>query len=573
MKILLVSCSAVCILLASCHRPERFDLLIQNGIIYTLDQNKPIGSVVGVVEGRIAYVGDGSDLRSRIDEQTEILDLQGLTMTPGWIEGHGHFMGMGYSKLRLNLTNAKTYQDVVDLVAQAVEKSQPGEWILGNGWHQSKWDPQPDTLIAGFQTHYKLSAVSPENPVFLRHASGHAGFANAMAMEIAGIRNIQAERIPGRTLEGGEVIRDGLGNPTGVFSETAMNLISDHIPQSTPATDQRAFELAAEECLFHGITSFQDAGVSRQTLDLYKNAVDNGTLSVRLWAMLSGDDYQLLNDWFKKGPEIGYGDDNLTVRSIKMYMDGALGSRGAWLLQEYSDRPGHFGHSTTTLDSLTAVSKLALQHGFQVCTHAIGDRAVREVLDRYQQIFEMYPEQSKDARFRIEHAQHINLHDIPRFAEMGIIASMQAIHLSSDRPWAIDRLGINRIEEGAYIWQKLLQSGALIVNGSDVPVEPIDPLASFYAAVTRKTLQGTPEGGYEPDQRMTREQALRSYTLDAAYGAFEEDIKGSIEAGKLADFTVFSRDIMKIPEQEILETEVVYTIVGGKIYGPYMGPR
>jgi predicted amidohydrolase YtcJ len=288
-----------------------------------------------------------------------------------------------------------------------------------------------------------------------------------------------------------------------------------------------------------------------------------------MWAMLGGDDLDLLQNWMEKGPEIGYGNQHLTVRSIKMYMDGALGSSGAWLLEEYTDRPGHFGHSTTPIDSLTSVSERALQHGFQVCSHAIGDRAIREVLDRYQQVFEIYPEQSKDARFRIEHAQHINAQDLSRFADLGVIASMQAIHLSSDRPWAIDRLGQHRIEEGAYIWQKLLQSGAIIVNGSDVPVEPIDPLASFYASITRKTLLGTPEGGFEPDQRMTREQALRSYTLDAAFGAFEEDIKGSIEVGKLADFTVFSQDIMEIPEQEILETEVVYTIVGGKVYGGF----
>ncbi len=247
-------------------------------------------------------------------------------------------------------------------------------------------------------------------------------------------------------------------------------------------------------------------------------------------------------------------------------MDGALGSRGAWLLEEYSDRSGHWGHSTTPIDSLMDISLRALENGFQVCAHAIGDRANREVLDRYQRAFEMYPDLAKDARFRIEHAQHLSAQDIPRFAELGVIAAMQAIHLSSDRPWAIRRLGKERIIEGAYVWQKLLQSGAIIVNGSDVPVEPLDPLASFYASITRKTLDGEPEGGYEPDQKMTREQALRSYTIDAAYGAFEEHIKGSIEVGKLADFAVFSANIMEIPADEILETKVVYTIVGGKVF-------
>jgi predicted amidohydrolase YtcJ len=288
-----------------------------------------------------------------------------------------------------------------------------------------------------------------------------------------------------------------------------------------------------------------------------------------MWTMLSCDESTLLNQWFTSGPEIGYGNQHLTIRSVKMYMDGALGSRGAWLLEAYSDRPGHFGHAITPIDSLSDISERALVSGFQVCAHAIGDRANREVLDRYQRAFELYPDLAKDARFRIEHAQHLSTQDIPRFAKLGVIAAMQAIHLSSDRPWAIDRLGKERIVEGAYVWQKLLQTGAIIVNGSDVPVEPLDPLASFYASITRKTLDGEPDGGFEPDQKMTREQALRSYTLDAAYGAFEEDIKGSIEVGKLADFTVFSEDIMQIPEQQILETKVVYTIVGGEVFSNF----
>ena len=385
-------------------------------------------------------------------------------------------------------------------------------------------------------------------------------------MEIAGIRNLQIEEAPIIVGEGGEIIMDVLGNPTGVFNETAMSLITQYIPETSTAMDLRALKLAVQECLNHGITSFQDAGVSQKTIDLYRQAVDGGTMSIRMWAMLSGDDQQLLSHWFNKGPEIGYGDHHLSVRSVKMYMDGALGSHGAWLLEPYHDRPGHYGHSTTPIDSLSFVAQKAIVNGFQVCSHAIGDRANREVLDKYQQVFEMYPEKALDARFRIEHAQHISAADIPRFAQMGIIASMQAIHLSSDRPWAINRLGQERIIEGAYVWQKLLQSGATIINGSDVPVEPINPIASFYASISRKTLEGQPDGGFEPDQKMTRYQALKSYTLDAAYGAFEEDIKGSIEVGKLADFTIFSADIMRIPEAEILEAKVEYTIIGGKVY-------
>ena len=552
--------------LISCSKPQPVDLVIHNGTIYSVDSQNPVVEAVGVIDDRIVYVGGFENLKARIATSTQVLDLQGQTLTPGWIEGHGHFMGMGYNKLELDLREVTSYQQLVDAVADAVEQSEPGEWILGRGWHQSKWIVQPDTLVKGFQTHNQLSAVSPDNPVYLRHASGHAGFANAKAMEIAGVKNIQLEEMPVELGEGGEIIRDPFGNPTGIFNERAMTLITTHIPETTSEKDQQALILAVEECLRHGITSFHDAGVDQKTIDLYKSAIDREQLKVRLWVMLSGRDSTLLQNWYGTGPEIGYGNHHLTVRSIKMYMDGALGSRGAWLLEDYSDRPGHRGHETTPIETLFQLSNDALEHGFQVCSHAIGDRANQEVLDQYQLAFEANPQAAQDSRFRIEHAQHINLQDIPRFAEMGVIAAMQGIHMSSDRPWAIDRLGLERIEEGAYVWQKLLKSGAVVVNGSDVPVEPLDPLASFYASVTRKTLKGTPEGGYEADQSMTREQALRSYTLDAAFSAFEEDLKGSIEVGKLADFAVFSKDIMKVPEQELLNTKVTYTIVGGVVH-------
>lgn len=559
-------CGIHCWFLTSCNQPQNYDLVIQNGPIYTVDPQLPIATAVGISGGKIVYVGDRTGVQKHIGEETEILDLMGKTMTPGWIEGHGHFMGMGYSKLELDLRDAESYQHLVEMVETAVEQSQPGEWILGRGWHQSKWSILPDTMIKGFQTHQRLSAVSPDNPVYLRHASGHAGFANAKAMEIAGITNFGQEGAPTEVGEGGEIIKDPLGNPTGIFNEVAMNLITRHIPENSEATDHRALEMAISECLAFGITSFQDAGVDQNTIDLYREAIDKGRMPVRMWVMLSGSDHELLKNWFSSGPEIGYGNNLLTIRAIKMYMDGALGSQGAWLLEEYKDRPAHFGHLTTSLDSLESISRLALQQGFQVCSHAIGDRAIREVLNKYQKTFEQNPRSAKDPRFRIEHAQHINKLDLPRFADLGVIASMQAIHLSSDRPWAIDRLGIERIEEGAYVWQKLLQSGAVVINGSDVPVEPLDPLASFYASITRKTLDGYPEEGFEPSQRMTREQALRSYTLDAAFAAFEEDLKGSIEVGKLADFTVFDKDIMKVAEQELLDTKVMYTIIGGQVF-------
>lgn len=550
---------------AACDSHPKADLVIQNGTIYTVSSTQPTAEAVAVKDGKFVYVGDQADITSWIGDSTEVLDLEGQTMTPGWIEGHGHFMGMGYNKLQLDLREVKSYDELVDKVAQAVNQSQPGEWVLGRGWHQSKWTTTPDTLVLGFQTHQKLSAISPDNPVYLGHASGHAGFANAKAMEIAGVGNISVEAPRTESPQGGEILRDGLGNPTGIFNERAMTLVTRHIPESTGEKDQKALELAVDNCSMHGITTFHDAGVDQYNIDLYKTAIDQGKMKVRLWAMLSGRDSLLLAEWYKRGPEIGYGDNYLTIRSVKMYMDGALGSRGAWLLEPYTDRPGHTGHETTPIEMLYDISVEGLNHGFQVCAHAIGDRANREVLDQYEKAFAENPQAAEDSRFRIEHAQHINADDIPRFKEMGVIAAMQGIHMSSDRPWAIERLGKDRIVEGAYVWQKLLQSGAKIANGSDVPVEPLDPMASFYASVARKTLQGSPPEGYEMDQAMSREQALRSYTLDAAYAGFEEDLKGSIEVGKLADLVVFSQDIMEVQEDQLLDTKVVYTLVDGKV--------
>jgi hypothetical protein len=420
-------------------------------------------------------------------------------------------------------------------------------------------------MVKGFPVHDALSKVAPDNPVYLKHASGHAAMANAKAMEIAGIMNIDTERPNATRVEGGEVFRDELGNPTGIFNENAMGLITEHIPMRTIEGNIRAAELAMEECLAHGVTSFQDAGISRDILTLYKKLADEGKMKVRIWAMLSSRDSTLLEEYYDKGPEIGLGDDFLTIRSIKLYTDGALGSRGAWLLEEYSDMPGEYGHETTPMEVVYQTSLRALESGFQVCSHAIGDRANREVLDNYEKAFREMPEKAGDTRFRIEHAQHLHPDDIPRFGKLGVIPAMQAIHMASDRPWAIERLGEKRIKEGAYVWRKLLESGAVIVNGTDAPVEPVDPIPSFYASVSRKTLAGTPEGGYEADQRMSRDEALKSYTLDAAYGAFEEDIKGSIEVGKLADFTVYSQDLMQVPEAQILDTKVDMTFVGGKL--------
>ena len=539
------------------------DMVIQGGTIYTVNSEQPTVSTVAIKDGKILFIGDAEEVKNYIAEETTVIELDGKTMTPGFIESHGHMMGLGYSELNLDLSGVANYDEMVDKVAEAVEESEPGEWIVGRGWHQSKWEPQPE-MVDGFQTHDKLSAVSPDNPVYLRHASGHASFANAKAMEIAGVNQMSLESFAAE-IEGGEIIRDENGNPTGIFNERAQGVVSRHIPDNDEDQDSKALELAIKACHRNGITSFHDAGVGQETIDRYLKFKQEGKMGVRMYVMISGPNRELVQEWYEKGPMIDTAEHLVTVRSIKLNCDGALGSRGAWLLEEYTDRPGHFGMETLPMDYVLETSRMGLKLGFQVNSHAIGDRANQEVLDQYDSAFKEFPELSTDHRFRIEHSQHLHPDDIARFGELNVIAAMQAIHMSSDRPWAIERLGEKRIIEGAYMWQALLESGALVINGTDVPVEPIDPIASFYASVTRKTLKKQPEGGYEPDQKMTRVQALRSYTLDAAYGEFEENYKGSIEVGKLADFTVFNQDLMTVEDDAVLDTKIAMTIVGGKI--------
>ena len=551
---------------AACSKPNKTSatLLIHGGPIYTVDSTQAMVEAVATRGDTILYAGTLAEAEQFKTEQTQVINLKGKTMTPGLIEGHGHFMGLGYNELNLDLMNTTSYQQIVDAVAEEVKKAAPGEWITGRGWHQSKWTEMPSDTVNGFQTHYLLSEVSPDNPVYLRHASGHAGFANAKAMEIAGLEILSKDGIDKFEVEGGEVMRDELGRPTGIFNERAMSLITQHIPESTPEKDAKAFELAIAACHRNGIVGFHDAGIGKETIDLYEQMKSADKMKVRMYAMLTGWDKDLLSEWYQKGPVID--PDNLvTIRSVKLNCDGALGSRGAWLLEPYTDRPSHYGHETLPMEFVKETALNGLRNGFQVCSHAIGDRANQEILDRYEAAFTALPDMASNHRFRIEHAQHLHPDDIPRFAELGVIPAMQAIHMSSDRPWAIDRLGGKRIKEGAYMWQALLKTGIPVVNGTDVPVEPLNPIASFYASVSRKTLKGTPEGGYEPEQKMTREQALRSYTLDAAYGAFEENIKGSIIAGKLADFTIYDQDIMTVAEDKLLDTQIAMTIFNGEV--------
>lgn len=546
-------------LIVSCGEKETADLVLLNGKIYTVNATNEVVEAVAVKDGKIWQVGGVEEIRKLIGETTEQIDLEGKAAYPGLIEGHAHIMGVGQNLINVDLMGTKSYQELVDAVAARAAETPEGEWIIGRGWHQDKWDKGPENIIRGFPTHDLLSEAVPNHPVWLKHASGHAGLANAKAMEVAGIDKDSPDP------NGGEIFKGLGGQPTGIFNETAQGSITAVIPPESKERRERVLKLALESCAAHGITGFHQAGSPRADIDLFKEFKEKGDLSLRMHVMLSGRDEELLDDYFASGPVIDSIDQLLNIRAVKLYSDGALGSRGAWLLEEYSDAPGKFGHNVTPMEVIEDVTMRATAAGFQVCTHAIGDRGNREVLDIYEKAFNTYPEQTQDHRFRIEHAQHLSGSDIPRFASLGVVPAMQAIHMSSDRPWAIGRLGRARILEGAYVWRKLLDLDVKIVNGTDAPVEPISPFASFYASISRKTLQGTPAGGYEPDQKMTREQALRSYTIDAAYGAFQEEVVGSIEVGKFADFTVLDRDIMTIDEADVLKTKAMMTIVGGKV--------
>jgi predicted amidohydrolase YtcJ len=540
--------------------PAAADLVLTNGRIVTVEAAQAEAQAIAITGDRITALGSADDIKKYVGPNTQVFDLQGRLAIPGFIESHGHFIGVGESKLQLNLMTARSWDEIVAKVAEAVKRAKPGQWIYGRGWHQEKWTARPQPNVEGFPTHASLDKVSPDNPVFLVHASGHASFANAKAMELSGIRR------PTESPRGGEILRDATGDATGLLRETASSLIKRGAgePKPTPeellAHDRRVLELAAEEALSKGITTFEDAGSSLSTIDRMKQMVDEGKLGVRLWVMVRQPN-AIIAPRLAQYRMIDYGNGHLTVRAIKKQIDGALGSRGAWLLEPYSDKPDSTGLETTPIAEIEETARLALQNGYQLCVHAIGDRGNRETLDLFERMFKANPSK-KDLRWRVEHAQHLSAQDIPRFGKLGVIASMQGVHCTSDAPYVVERLGAKRAEEGAYVWQKLMKSAAIIANGTDAPVEDVDPIASYYASVSRKLKDGSV---FYPDQRMTRMEALQSYTINGAYAAFEETNRGSLKPGKYADITVLSKDILTVPEDEIPSAKVVYTIVGGRI--------
>ncbi len=558
------------ILLAGCtdaptpgDAPAPADLVLRGGIVATVDAGNTMAEAVAIDDGWIVAVGSDADVEGYISADTEVIELDGRFAMPGFIEGHGHYMSLGNSKTILDLNDVANWDEIVQMVADAVADAEPGEWIRGRGWHQEKWDRPPDPVVEGNPTHASLTAVSPENPVLLGHASGHAGFANALALELGGYDR-DSEPPPG-----GELVRDENGELTGLLRETAQGPVSAAFSDSQlgrtaeeiEARFRREVMLAAEEALSKGVTSFQDAGTGFDTIDRLKQMEAEGSLPVRLYIMVRRQSNEEMDARLADYYMPSEGDDYLTVRSIKRQIDGALGSHGAWLLEPYEDMPSTEGLVLETVEDITGTAHVAVKHGFQVNTHAIGDRANREVLDIYEAVFDSAGA-GDDLRWRIEHAQHVHPDDIARFAEIGVLASMQGVHATSDFPWVPLRLGDTRAEQRTYLWRSFLDAGVPINNGTDVPVEDIDPLASFRASVTRQTADGSI---YYPEQNMTRTEALRSYTINNAYAAFEEQYKGSLEVGKLGDVAVIDRNILTVSDEDLADAHVDMTIVGGVV--------
>ena len=540
------------------------DLVLRGGKVATVDPALGNAQAIAVNGYQITAVGSNDEISAYIGPETEVIELNGRFAMPGFIEGHGHYMGLGRAKQILDLTKVNNWDDVVTMVAGAVDKAQAGEWIFGRGWHQDKWDSVPENAIDGVPLNDTLNAISPHNPVSLRHASGHAGFFNDAALAAAGIDNDTPDP------PGGTIVRTPDGRATGLMRETAQRLLNEVIgiyegrltPGEMDQIDRERVMLAADEALAHGVTSFQDAGSSFETIDFFKQLEEEGNLPVRLYVMVRREANELMDQALPQYKMLPEGNDYLTVRSIKRQIDGALGAHGAWLLEPYEDLSDTAGLVLEDVEDIEGTAEIAVKHGFQVNTHAIGDRGVRETLDIYERVWERMKVDGKPLRWRIEHSQHIDPADVPRYGQLGVIASVQAIHGTSDGPWIPSRLGDERAKSTSQPWRDLFNTGAIVTNGTDVPVEPINAISSYYASVSRMMINGEK---FYPEHAMTREEALQTYTLNNAIAAFEEDIKGTLTPGKYADIVVLSQDLLTVEEDKIPETTVDITIVGGEI--------
>jgi predicted amidohydrolase YtcJ len=524
------------------------DLIVTGGKIYTVDDSHPFVGALAVRDGRVQFIGSPAEAMLLRGPVTKMIDATGRTVIPGMVDAHAHLFGLGRFLRSLDLRETKSYDEVVQLVAGRIRETPKGRWVIGRAWDQNKWG---DTR---FPTHDALSRVSPDNPVTLTRVDGHALLVNAAAMKAAGISAAIADP------PGGRIERDSAGAPTGVFVDNAMELIYRAVPPLTHDEVASNMLAAVAEANKWGLTGLHDAGEPRDVLDVLEELGKTGKLNLRVYAMI-GDEKAALEHYFAIGPRSALYDSHLWIRTIKLYADGALGSRGAALLDPYTDDAKNTGLLRTAPEHMKEVAVRALQQGFQVATHAIGDRANRLTLDTYEAALKAVP--TVDHRFRIEHVQVLDHADIPRFAALGVIPSMQAAHQASDMYWAGTRLGPSRVF-GAYAWRSLLQTGVIIPDGSDFPVERVSPLFSFHAAVSREDDSNWPPGGWFPEQKMTRDEALKAMTIWPAFAGFQEQTMGSLSPGKLADFVILDRDIMTVPVQQILGAAVLATYVGGR---------
>ncbi|MDT5059645.1 MAG: hypothetical protein QOH63_104 [Acidobacteriota bacterium] len=535
-------------------KAETADIVFKNGNIYTVNESQPHAQAIAVKAGRVIFVGSNADVKKYEGKATHVVDLQGRTVVPGMTDSHNHLIGVGLREMTLNLEGTVSLEDFLAKVKARVDRAKANEWVTGRGWIETFWKPPV------FPTRQELDRVAPNNPVVFRRADGHASVVNSAALKVAGIDRNTPNPF------GGEISKDKAGEPNGMLLDSAQGFVSSHIPQTTTSDYEQAVLLGVKREIELGWCEVQDAGGSYDEVALYRKLYEEGKIKLRIYKAVYGptaDSQRLL----REGSKVGAYDNRLTLRTIKVVLDGALGSRGAALLEPYSDKPETSGYLTQKEEELLPMFEEALRQGIQVETHAIGDRANRTILDLYEKaLAAVPPEQRKirEPRWRVEHAQIVNPVDIPRFAKLGVIPSMQPSHAIGDLHFAPSRLGIKRLE-GAYAWQSFIKSGVVVPGGSDAPVERGEPMIEFYAAVARKDQKGFSGEGWHPEQAVSREQALKMFTLWPAIAAFEEKLKGSIEIGKLADLTVLSADIMKIAEPEILKTQCMMTVIGGEI--------
>jgi predicted amidohydrolase YtcJ len=528
--------------------PPAADLIVTNARIYTVDDAHPFVSALAVREGRVQFVGSEREALALRGPATRMVDAAGKTIVPGIVDAHAHLLGLGFTLSDVALFDTRSYDQVVQRVVARMNGAPAGRWIRGRGWDQNKWG---DTR---FPTHEALSRVSPNNPVVLTRVDGHAILVNAVAMKAAGVT--AATQDP----TGGRIERFPNGEPTGVFIDNAKSLVERVVPSPTRADVREATLAAIRESQKYGLVGVHDAGEPASVIDVFEEMAKAGEFGLRGYIMVSDDSAALVR-YFARGPQSALYDGHLWIRAIKLYSDGALGSRGAALLDPYADDPKNSGLLLSAPAHIQDVATRGLRAGFQINSHAIGDRGNRVVLDAYEAALAAVP--TADHRFRVEHAQILNFADIPRFAKLGVIPSMQAVHQSSDMNWVPRRIGYER-SLGAYAWRSLLNTGVIIPNGSDMPVERVNPLYSFHAAVARTDDNDWPPGGWLPNEKMTREEALKSITIWPAFAAFQEGVMGSLTPGKYADFVILDQDIMRVPEAEILKTGVIATYIGGK---------